>query len=138
MKHSIVRILAITALTAALTACGTAGAAPATSEPPVDEATATAIATNALGGYNSGDYATWARDWSTLMTGAIKEADFLAFREQLIARTGRFVAIESVAYRQSKPGVHRYTFSVRFERLTAPVWFAWLDGSQKVEGVKFE
>lgn len=138
MKHLILRTLAITALVTSIAACSTVGAAPVTSEPPVDEAAATAIAINAFEGYNAGDYATWTRDWSTLMTGAIKERDFVAVREQLMERIGRFVAIESVAYSESKPGVHRYTFTVRFEKATAPVWFGWFTGSPKVEGVKFE
>jgi len=138
MKHLIVRTFAVALIVATLAACGSAGAAPAAAPPPVDEATATQIAANALDGYNAGDYATWARDWSALMTGAIKEADFLAFRAQLMPKTGRYVAIESVAYQQPKPGIHRYTFTVRFEKLTGSVWFGWLDGSPKIEGVKFE
>lgn len=138
MKHWILKVLAITTLAAALAACSSVGAAPATSEPPVDEATATAMAVNALEGYNAGDYAVWARDWSDLMTGAIKEADFLAFREQAMSSKGRFVAIEAVAYQQPRPGVHRYTFTVRFEKLTGSIWFGWLDGSRQIEGVKFE
>jgi hypothetical protein len=138
MKTWIIRYLVVVSLAAALAACGTTTAAPAGgSNPPVDEAQATAIARNALEGYTSGDYAVWARDWSDLMTGAIKEADFLAFREQFLSRTGAFVAIESVTYAETKPGVHRYTFTVRFEKLTADVWFSWFDGSPKVEGVQF-
>ena len=138
MQHWIVRIIIATALAAAIAACSSTAAAPVgSSTPPVDEAQATEIARNALEGYNSGDYAVWARDWSDLMTGAIKEADFLAFRDRFMPNTGRFVAIESVTYAETKPGVHRYTFSVRFENLTAPVWFSFFDGSQEIEGVQF-
>jgi hypothetical protein len=45
-------------------------------------AQAAEIAENALQAYNAGDYAVWSRDWSDAMKAAIKERDFMAFREQ--------------------------------------------------------
>lgn len=139
MKHQIARTIAITALAIAIAACSTTTAAPTGgSTPPVDEARATAIAQNALEGYNSGDYAVWARDWSETMLGVIKDKDFQAVRAQLMETAGRFVSIDGVTYRESKPGVHRYTFAVTFERMPGTFWISFVGDSPKIEGVKFE
>ena len=104
----------------------------------VDEGHATEIATNALNAFNAGDYAGWTRDWSAAMKGAIKEADFLAFRDQLIAAKGKFVAIERVDVGSNKPGTYRYTFTVAFELGSARLGFAFAGDSASVEGVFYE
>jgi opacity protein-like surface antigen len=139
MTRSSLRLLAIAALAAALTACAASAAGPTPAGgPPVDEAAATEMARTAFEGYNSGDYQVWARDWSDTMRGAITADDFAKVREQLMAGVGRFVSIDGVTYAESKPGIHRYTFQVTFEKGAASVWFGFISGSPKIEGVTFE
>lgn len=138
MITQLTRILVTGILATALVACTTPAAPAGGSTPPVDEAGATAIAQNALDGYNSGEYEVWARDWSDTMRSVIRDADFQAARSQLMANTGRFLAIEGVAYQETKPGIHRYTFTVAFEKMTTPFWISFIGDSPKVEGVKFE
>ena len=114
----------------------TTAAAPA--ERAVGEVQATEIATNALNGLNAGDYAAWTRDWSESMKSAIKEADFLAFRDQLVAAKGKFVAIDDVTVASNKPGTYRYSFTVAFEQGTATLGFSFVGDSPKFEGVFYE
>lgn len=131
--------IGIAALAIAIAACSGTSAAPATaSTPPVDEATATEILESAMDGFNRADYAAWSRDWSDLMRSAIDEGAFLEMRSALLPTTGRFVAVKDVRYAETKPGVHRYTFSVAFEKIDGTVWLGFVSGSPKVEGIKFE
>jgi hypothetical protein len=46
-----------------------------------------------LKAFNSGNYAAWSADWSEALKDAIREKDFLSFREQAIATAGRYVSI---------------------------------------------
>lgn len=121
-----------------LAACSGTIAAPVPSEPAVDEARATAIATQAFDGFNAGDYETWSAAWSTTMKDAIKESDFLAFRDQVLAAKGRFVAIRGAEVGSRNPGAYRWTFSVEFERGTASFAFGFKGDGSKVEGVFYE
>jgi Protein of unknown function (DUF3887) len=128
--------LAVLAIGAYSTFNTTTAAAP--SDRAVDEAKATEIAANALDAFNAGDYAGWTRDWSGAMKDAIKEQDFLGFRDQLMAAKGKFVAIEGVDVASNEPGTYRYTFTVAFEQGTAKLGFAFAGESAAVEGVFYE
>jgi hypothetical protein len=109
---------------------------PATSPiPSVEEAEATAMARNALDAFNAGDYAAWSRDWSDTLRAAINESAFLAFREQTVARLGKYVSIEDTTLTSVKAGTHRWVFTVRFEQATATLSFGFVDGRTAIEGV---
>lgn len=134
---TIARAIAILALGAALAACvGTAGGAqPTPVAPSVDAARADEIATNAFAALNSGDYATWSRDWSDTMKGAIDAEAFRQFRDGVAANVGAYVSHGRPVLSSTKPGTFRWTFAVTFERGEASIAFAFLDGSTVVDGV---
>ena len=134
MKRWIAFAIVGAGLTGLAAACSPTSAAP-TGAPLVSEARATEIATNALEALNAGDYAGYSRDWSETMKAAIKEQDFLRFRDAVLANVGHYVSIESVARSSVKPGTYRYTFTVRFERGSSTLAFGFRDGGTKVEGV---
>ena len=136
LRLIVLTALAVLAIGAYSAFSTTSAAAP--SDRAVDEAQATEIATNALNAFNAGDYAGWTRDWSGTMKSAIKESDFLGFRDQLMAAKGRFVAIESVDVASNKPGTYRYTFTVAFEKGSARLGFSFAGDSPSVEGVFYE
>jgi hypothetical protein len=137
MPHLARTVAAIALAAAALAACTPTSAAPP-AEPAVDAARATEIVERAFRGYNDGDYATWTADWSTAMTDAIKEADFLAAREQLMATYGRYVSAGAPTLSSKVPGTYRWTFPVTFEKRAGTFWVAFYDGSSSVDGVRFE
>jgi hypothetical protein len=99
----------------AIAACGSAPGGPVTSALTEDQARA--IAENALAGLNAGDYAAWSRDWDAAMKAAIQEADFLAYRDGVLADYGQFVSIEGVDLRPGKTaGNVRWEFLTTFDK----------------------
>lgn len=139
MQHPARRstILAAAILVAfAIAACSSpAGAAPGSITPTVSEAEATEMATNAFEALNDGDYAAWSRDWSASMKAAIKESDFLAFRQSVLDQLGAYEAIEKVELTSVKPGTYRYVFTLSFENGTGVIGLGFADGSDEVVGV---
>lgn len=119
-----------------LAACGSGNGNVAS---PVTEEQATAIADNALRGFNQRDYSAWARDWSEAMKTAIGEEAFYAFRDQYHAELGDYVAIrEATGAPGENPGVYRWTFVVDFENDAYQMYLAFKEGSPLVEGIHFE
>jgi Protein of unknown function (DUF3887) len=133
----ITRIAVIVALAAAIAACSSTAAAPATAPvaPSVDEAAATEIAGAALAAFNAGDYAGWTRDWDDAMKAAIKESDFLAVRDQLMASLGRYVSLGTPTLSSRTAGTFRWTFPVTFEKASGTFWIAFRDDTT---GLRFE
>lgn len=118
----------------AIAACGPA----AGSDPglrTVDQERATEMAQDALQALNDGDYAGYSEHWSDEMKAAIKEADFLAFRDQVMANLGEYVSIEDVELTSVAEGTYRYVFTVAFERGEADLAFGFHEGSNQVQGV---
>lgn len=117
------------------------GSAPATSPAPtetVDEARATEIASAAFEAFNAGDYAGWSRDWSTTMKTAIPEDAFRAWRASAVEQLGSYVSLGKPTRSSKQPGTTRWSFQVTFERGTASIGFAFVDGRAEVEGVFVE
>jgi hypothetical protein len=134
MRHWMTKALALTALVVALAACGSTAAQPPAT-PAVDETTAIAMAERALAGLNAGNYAAWSGDWSATMKSAIKEGDFLAFRDTVLGSLGPYVSVERAELGSKAPGTYRWTFAVAFERGKGTIAFGFADGGSKVEGV---
>lgn len=122
-------------LGALVAACG---GAPAGSPATVDQARAVEIATDAFEAFNADDYAGWSRDWSTTMKSAIPEADFAAWRTSAFEQLGRYVSLGMPTRSSRKSGTYRWSFPVTFERGTASIGFAFVEGRGEVEGVFVE
>ena len=119
-----------------LAACAGQPAGSSSPTSPVTEEEARAMTQNMLEAYNAADYAAWSRDWSQVMKDAIPEQAFLDFREQSMATTGEFEAIESITSRPGQnPGVTRWGSTVRFENGTYLFMIAFNEGSKLIEGV---
>ncbi len=119
-----------------LVACASAvGSDPGSGNRTVDEARATELAQRALEALNAGDYAGWSEHWSDDMKAAVKEENFLAFREQVMTNLGPFVAIEGVETTSVEPGTYRYIFTLTFERGDTKLAFGFVEGSDLIHGV---
>ena len=97
---------------------------------------ATAIVENAMQGYKDGDYTAWSRDWSDTMKGAIPEADFLTFREQLSGQVGQLFSVGPV---EILPGVDegfvRWSTLCTFEKGQVRFSFGFTNDGKLIEGV---
>jgi hypothetical protein len=97
---------------------------------------ATEIAENAMRGFKEGNYAVWSRDWTDAMKGAIKEGDFLSFREQVIANYGEYRSIASI---EVLPGVNkgyvRWSVIANFEKGQLRFNFGFKEDGKLIEGV---
>jgi hypothetical protein len=115
-------------------ACGSAPAGPVTSALTEDQARA--IAENALAGLNTGDYAAWSRDWDAAMKGAIQEADFLAYRDGVLADYGQYVSVESISLTPAKTaGNVRWEVLANFEKGSLLITFVFAMDGQQVVGI---
>ena len=94
-----------------------------------------AIGAAAMTGFASGDYSAYTEHWSADMKTAIKEADFLAFREQVIQQYGDFQSITQVEQVQAQnPGVTRWAFTCAFAKGTLQFAFIFADGGDEIIG----
>lgn len=108
-------------------------------ESPIIEDQAIEMADAALQALNAGDYTGWSQDWSDTMKSAINEQAFLAFRDQVQAQFGDYVAIKSARGGPGEtPGFYRWTFQVQFEQSDYGMWFGFKQGSPLIEGVQLE
>lgn len=115
-------------------ACGSAPSGQVTSA--LSEDQARAIAEEALTGLNAGDYAAWSRSWDDSMKAAIQEADFLAYREGVLAEYGQYVNIESVSLQPAKTaGNVRWDFVANFEQGKLLITFVFAADGQQVVGI---
>ena len=114
-----------------LVACG--GRQPATSA--LTEEQVMEIGAAAMQGFGTGDYATYTEHWSTDMKAAIKEADFLAFREQIIQQYGNYQSITQMEQVPAQnPGIVRWVFTCAFEKGTWQFAFAFEEGGDEIVG----
>ena len=133
----VTRVLTALAIATAVIACSSTDAA-APSAPSVDQAAATAIADEALEALNAGDYDRWSAHWSADLKAAIKEQDFRAVRDQVLAQRGAYVALGTPVLSSATPGTFRWTFPVTFEKGSASFWIGFRDGTTQVAGLRLE
>lgn len=115
-----------------LTACGgeRQPTASALSEEQVME-----IGAAALQGFSVGDYSAYTEHWSADMKSAIKEADFLAFRDQVIQQYGNFQSITQMEQVQAQnAGGVRWAFTCAFEKGTLQFAFVFEEGGNEIIG----
>jgi hypothetical protein len=91
---------------------------------------------NALQAFNTGDYAAWSRDWDNDMKAAIQDADFQAYREQVVTQYGQYVSIESL---EILPGLNkgnvRWVAVANFEKGQIKFTFGFPNEGRQIKGV---
>jgi hypothetical protein len=97
---------------------------------------ATEMAENAMTGFAEGNYAAWSRDWTGAMKSAVKESDFLSYREQVTANYGAYQSIDSI---EKQPGVNkgyvRWSVIANFEKGQIRFNFGFKEDGKLIEGV---
>lgn len=97
---------------------------------------ATTMINSALQALNTGDYATWSRDWDNDMKAAIKDKDFQSYRGQVIAQYGQYVSLQSV---EMQPGLNngnvRWVAIADFEKGKIKFTFGFPNDGRLIKGV---
>lgn len=137
-KLSILFVLWVVAILAA--GCG--APAPASNAPQgeavsvLTQEEATAMIDNAMQAFNTGNYSMWSKDWDNDMKAAIKEADFLAYRDQVVAQYGQYVSLESV---EMQPGLQkgnvRWVAIADFDKGKIKFTFGFPNDGRLVKGI---
>lgn len=96
----------------------------------------TEMINSALQAFNTGDYATWSRDWDDDMKAAIDDAAFQDYRNQVVAAYGQYVLLESV---EIQPGVNegyvRWVAIANFEKGKIKFAFGFLNDGREITAV---
>ena len=119
------------------TACGAGNKAPQGKAVSVlSKEEATTMIDSALQALNTGDYATWSRDWDNDMKAAIKDKDFQSYRDQVVAQYGQYVSLESV---EIQPGLQkgnvRWIAIADFEKGKIKYSFGFPNDSRLIKGI---
>lgn len=129
-------------LAVVLTACGgtddSAGRQSGTGAVGTDRAQA--IAQNMLLAYNSGDYQTFSRDWSSPVKLMVGERAFRAFRDDSLPATGPFKTITSITPTAGQQDTDHASYKVQasFEKRQSALFTITLStDAAKVEGLEF-
>ena len=97
---------------------------------------ATEMIDSALQAFNTGDYATWSRDWDDAMKAMIDEKGFQEYRNQVVAAYGQYVSLESV---EIQPGVNegyvRWVAIANFEKGKIKFGFGFLNDGREITAV---
>lgn len=134
-RFSILFVLLAAALMTA--ACGSAADAPqGQAQSILSPEEASSLIDTALQALNSGDYSAWSRDWADDMKAAIKDTDFQAYREQVLAQYGQYVAIESI---EIQPGQNadrvRWVAIADFEKGKIRYSFSFQPDGRLIRGI---
>lgn len=135
-KFTALFVLLVVAMLAS--ACG--GSAPAAPQgeavSALTQEEATEMIGSALQAFNTGDYATWSRDWDDAMKAAIPDSAFQEYRNQVVATYGQYVSLESV---EIQPGVNkgyvRWVAIANFEKGKIKFGFGFLNDGREIKGV---
>lgn len=94
------------------------------------------IIDSAMKAFNTGDYATWSRDWDNAMKTAIKDADFQAYRSLVVDQIGAYISLDSV---DILPGLNdgyvRWAAVAKFEKGRIKFIFGFLNDGREIKGV---
>jgi hypothetical protein len=89
-----------------------------------------------LKAFNTGDYATWSRDWDNDMKAAIKDTDFQEYRNQVVTQYGQYVSLESV---EIQPGLQkgnvRWIAIADFEKGKIKFTFGFPNEGRQIKGI---
>lgn len=97
---------------------------------------AATIIDSALQAFNTGEYATWSKDWDDDMKAAIDDAAFQNLRNQVVSQYGQYVSLESV---EIQPGVNkgyvRWVAIADFEKGKVKFTFGFLNEGRLIKGI---
>ncbi|HWG85269.1 MAG TPA: DUF3887 domain-containing protein [Deinococcales bacterium] len=97
------------------------------------------IGSNALTAINSGDYKAYSRDWSAKMKAAIREREFLSWRDTVLRTAGKYQKIEKQELVAAKtPGFVKWVFTATFEKGSFLYNLSFPAEGNKVEGAFLE
>jgi hypothetical protein len=140
--NTVIRTLALGLTVIGLLAMAACGSAPSDTPAPSSALTpeqAAEVAENALLALNSGDYSAWTRDWSADMKAAIKEPDFLQYRQAMLNDFGQFVSVAGVELVDgANPGIVRWVVTADFEKGAVRFDFAFQEDGEQILGVHSE
>jgi hypothetical protein len=91
---------------------------------------------SALEAFNTGDYATWSRDWDDAMKAMIDEKGFQEYRSQVLAAYGQYVSLESVEIQPgANKGYVRWVAIANFEKGKIKFGFGFLNDGREITGI---
>jgi hypothetical protein len=100
---------------------------------------ATEIARHRLEAFNDGDYVAWSQDWSDSMKSAIKERDFLSFRDSQMNRLGEYLTIKEASFGPAKTdGYVLWKFTVEYEHGDQVLVLTFPESGDTIHGVRVE
>ena len=137
MKTKVTTLFILLIAAVLASACASASTAPQGEAVSVlSQEEASALIDSALEALNTGDYAAWSRDWADDMKAAIQDKDFQSYRDQVVAQSGQYVAIESI---EIQPGINadrvRWVAVADFEKGKIKYMFSFLPDGKQVKGV---
>ena len=137
MKTRLTTLFLVWIVAIVATACGAGDKAPQGEAVSVlSRKEATTMIDSALQALNTGDYATWSRDWDNDMKAAIQDKDFQSYRNQVIAQYGQYVSLESV---EIQPGLNkgnvRWIAIADFEKGKIKYSFGFPNDGRLIKGI---
>ena len=138
MKTKLTTLFVLLVVAMVTAACGSSSAnvAQEKAESVLSQEEASTLIDSALQAINTGDYATWSKDWADDMKAAIKDPDFQSYRQQVVTQYGEYVAIESI---DIQPGQNadrvRWVAVADFEKGKLKYTFSFLPDGRQVKGV---
>lgn len=135
-KLSVLFVLAIAIMLVSACGIAPAGTPQRKAESVLSPDEASALIDNALQALNTGDYATWSRDWADDMKAAIKDSDFQEYRQQINTQYGQYHTLESI---EIQPGQNadrvRWVVIANFEKGKIKYTFSFMPDGKEVKGI---
>lgn len=137
MKTKLATLFVLLVVAVLTSACGSAANAPqGDAKSVLTQEEAASMIDSALQAINTGDYASWSRDWDKDMKAAINDAAFQEYRSQVVSQYGKYVSLESV---EMQPGLQkgnvRWVAIADFEKGRIKFSFGFPNDSRLVKGV---
>ena len=137
MKTKLTTLFLLLTVAVLASACGGASSAPKGEAVSVlSQQEATEMIGSALEAFNTGDYATWSRDWDDAMKAMIDEKGFQEYRSQVLAAYGQYVSLESVEIQPgANKGYVRWVAIANFEKGKIKFGFGFLNDGREITGI---
>jgi hypothetical protein len=137
MKSRLTTLFVLLLLAVLTSACGSASnVAQGEARSVLTQEEATSMIDSALQAINTGDYATWSRDWDNDMKAAINDAAFQQYRNQVVSQYGKYMSLESVEIEPGlKKGNVRWIAVADFEKGRIKFTFGFPNDGRLVKGV---
>ena len=129
-------VLLMIAVVAASCSGVSANAPQGTAKSILSQEEASSLIDSALQALNTGDYTAWSKDWADDMKAAIQDTDFQEYRQQVVARYGDYLALESI---EIQPGQNadrvRWVAVADFEKGKIKYTFSFQPDGRLVKGI---